>query len=118
MNGTVAEHTVQTCQRLVESSMSVARAVEDGRTAIVGLTYSLAEGTANEVKVIGNLAPAERPASRRRQAAGTPHARPASAGEARLWRPHAPRGRSTARTPSPRPHTNRSIVAAISVLPT
>lgn len=63
VNGTVAEHTVQTCQRLVESSMSVARAVEEGRTAIVGLTYSLAEGTANEVKVIGNLAPAERPAS-------------------------------------------------------
>jgi len=56
VNGTVAEHTVQTCQRLVESSMSVARAVEEGRTAIVGLTYSLAEGTARPVRVIGDVA--------------------------------------------------------------
>lgn len=55
VNGTVAEHTVQTCERLLEYSASVARAVEEGRTAIVGLTYSLAEGTANEVRVIGSL---------------------------------------------------------------
>lgn len=63
VDGTVAEHTVQTCKRLVESSMSVARAVEEGRTAIVGLTYSLAEGTANEVQVIGNLEPAAGPSA-------------------------------------------------------
>lgn len=63
VNGTVAEHTVQTCQRLVESSMAVARAVEEGRTAIVGLTYSLAEGTANEVSVIGDLQTGVQPAA-------------------------------------------------------
>jgi carbonic anhydrase len=63
LNGIVAEHTVQTCQRLVESSMSVARAIQDGRTAIVGLTYSLAEGTANEVEVIGDLETAASPSA-------------------------------------------------------
>nr|WP_158496117.1 carbonic anhydrase [Micrococcus cohnii] len=55
VNGTVAEHTDQTCDRLVASSRSLYRAVRDGRTAVVGLTYSLADGTAQRGRVIGDL---------------------------------------------------------------
>ena len=45
----------QTCDRLVDTSQSLARAVEQGRTAVVGLTYSLAEGTARPGRVVGDL---------------------------------------------------------------
>ena len=55
VDGTVAEHVDQTCDRLVDSSRSLYRAVRDGRTAIVGLTYSLAEGTAQPGRVLGDL---------------------------------------------------------------
>lgn len=51
----VAEHVDQTCDRLMETSQSVARAVAEGRTAIVGLTYSLHEGTAKAGRVVGDL---------------------------------------------------------------
>lgn len=55
VDGTVAEHVDQTCDRLVESSRSLYRAVRDGRAAVVGLTYSLAEGTAQPGRVLGDL---------------------------------------------------------------
>lgn len=52
----VAEHVDQTCDRLVETSQSVRAAVEAGRTAVVGLTYSLSGGTAHPGRVLGDLA--------------------------------------------------------------
>ncbi|MDY6055351.1 carbonic anhydrase [Micrococcus sp.] len=51
----VAEHVDQTCDRLMETSQSVRSAVEEGRTAVVGLTYSLSEGTARAGRVRGDL---------------------------------------------------------------
>ncbi|MGC5049742.1 carbonic anhydrase [Micrococcus porci] len=51
----VAEHVDQTCDRLLETSQSVRAAVEAGRTAVVGLTYSLAEGTASPGRVHGRI---------------------------------------------------------------
>ena len=51
----VAEHVDQTCDRLVETSQAVRDAVEAGRTAVVGLTYSLAGGTAQPGRVLGAL---------------------------------------------------------------
>ncbi|NUL44032.1 carbonic anhydrase [Cellulosimicrobium funkei] len=59
VNGTVAENVRQISSRLMESSMSVATAVNEGRTAIIGVTYSLANGTANPVTVLGDLKPDE-----------------------------------------------------------
>lgn len=55
VDGTVAEHVDQTCDHLMETSQSVRAAVESGRTAVVGLTYSLAEGTAQPGRVLGDL---------------------------------------------------------------
>ncbi|MBN6767640.1 carbonic anhydrase [Micrococcus luteus] len=52
----VAEHVDQTCDHLLETSQSVRAAVESGRTAVVGLTYSLSEGTARPGRVHGDLA--------------------------------------------------------------
>lgn len=57
VNGTVAENVRQISSRLMESSMSVAKAVNEGRTAIIGVTYSLNNGTANPVRIIGDLDP-------------------------------------------------------------
>lgn len=59
VNGTVAENVRQISSRLMESSMSVSKAVNEGRTAIIGVTYSLDNGTANPVKIIGDLDPDE-----------------------------------------------------------
>jgi carbonic anhydrase len=59
VNGTVAENVRQISDRLMESSLSVSKAVTEGRTAIVGLTYSLSNGTASPVKIIGDLDPDE-----------------------------------------------------------
>ena len=56
VDGTVAEHVDQTCDRLMETSQSLARAVGQGRAAVVGLTYSLAEGTAQPGRTHGRLA--------------------------------------------------------------
>ena len=55
VDGTVAVHVDQTVDRLVETSQSLARAVEQGRTAVVGLTYSLAEGVASLGRVCGDI---------------------------------------------------------------
>lgn len=55
VNEMVVEHVKQTSQRLVDSSRVISAAVEDGRTAVLGLSYSLAEGRANVVSGIGEL---------------------------------------------------------------
>lgn len=55
VNDMVVEHVKQTSKRLVDSSRVISDAVESGRTAVIGLSYSLAEGRANVVSGIGEL---------------------------------------------------------------
>ncbi|TLM86148.1 carbonic anhydrase [Pseudarthrobacter sp. NamE5] len=55
VNGMVVEHVKQTSQRLADSSRVISDAIESGRTAVIGLSYSLAEGRANLVSGIGEL---------------------------------------------------------------
>ncbi|MCT2006352.1 carbonic anhydrase [Micrococcus lylae] len=55
VDGTVAEHVDQTCDLLVESSRHLYRAVRDGRTAVIGLTYSLADGETTLGRVLGDI---------------------------------------------------------------
>jgi carbonic anhydrase len=51
----VVEHVKQTSQRLVDSSRVISDAIEKGRTAVIGLSYSLAHGHAELVSGIGEL---------------------------------------------------------------
>jgi len=53
VNDMVVEHVKQTSQRLVDSSRVISDAIGSGRTAVIGLSYSLAEGRANLVSGIG-----------------------------------------------------------------
>ncbi len=55
VNDMVVEHVKQTSQRLADSSRVISDAIEGGRTAVIGLSYSLAEGRANLVSGIGEL---------------------------------------------------------------
>ena len=55
VNDMVVEHVKQTSQRLVDSSRVISDAIQDGRSAVIGLSYSLAEGRANLVSGIGEL---------------------------------------------------------------
>lgn len=55
VNETVEEHVKQTASRLTEQSRVLHDAVAEGRTAVVGVTYRLAEGRADVVSTIGNL---------------------------------------------------------------
>jgi carbonic anhydrase len=55
VNDMVVEHVKQTATRLVDSSRVISDAIESGRTAVIGLSYSLAEGRANVVSGIGEL---------------------------------------------------------------
>ena len=55
VNDMVVEHTRQTAERLVESSRLISDAVASGSTAVVGLSYRLAEGRADLVSSIGSL---------------------------------------------------------------
>ncbi|MEE2521623.1 carbonic anhydrase [Pseudarthrobacter sp. J75] len=55
VNDMVVEHVKQTSQRLVDSSRVISAAIESGRAAVLGLSYSLAEGRANVVSGIGEL---------------------------------------------------------------
>lgn len=55
VNDTVEEHVKQTADRLVDHSRALHAAVEEGRTAVVGVTYRLAEGRADLVTTVGNL---------------------------------------------------------------
>ncbi len=53
VNSTVVEHVQQTSERLVERSRLIGDAVHSGRTAVVGVTYRLAEGKAQIVSGFG-----------------------------------------------------------------
>ncbi|MBO0896380.1 MULTISPECIES: carbonic anhydrase [Arthrobacter] len=55
VNDMVVEHTKQTAARLVESSSIISAAVEEGRTAVIGVSYRLAEGAADLVSGYGAL---------------------------------------------------------------
>ncbi|KRE70485.1 carbonic anhydrase [Arthrobacter sp. Soil762] len=55
INDMVVEHVKQTSKRLVDSSRVISTAIEDGRAAVIGLSYSLAEGRANVVSGIGEV---------------------------------------------------------------
>lgn len=55
VNDMVVEHVKQTSRRLVDSSRVISAAIDSGRTAVIGLTYSLAEGRADFVSGIGEL---------------------------------------------------------------
>ncbi len=50
-----AEHVRQTVRLLVDRSAVLAHAVESGRTAVVGLSYALAEGGVSVVEVAGSV---------------------------------------------------------------
>ncbi|KHL02250.1 carbonic anhydrase [Sinomonas humi] len=52
---TVVEHVKQTGERLLETSQVIARAVEEGRTAVLGVCYHLDEGKAELVSGLGNV---------------------------------------------------------------
>ncbi|MDR6508297.1 carbonic anhydrase [Arthrobacter oryzae] len=55
VNDMVVEHVKQTSQRLVDSSRVISTAIETGKAAVIGLSYSLAEGRADLVSGIGEL---------------------------------------------------------------
>lgn len=57
VNGTVKEHTDQTVHRVVETSYAVAQAVKEGRTAVVGVTYSLSNGSVQIGDILGPVKP-------------------------------------------------------------
>ena len=62
VNDMVVENVKQTSQRLVDSSRVISGAVDSGRTAVIGLAYSLADGRADLVSSIGRLVnPGARP---------------------------------------------------------
>ena len=66
LNDMVVEHTKQTAERLVDSSQAISAAVDEGRVAVIGLSYRLAEGRADLVSGFGALShPAVLPTSRR-----------------------------------------------------
>ncbi|KIS28263.1 carbonic anhydrase [Arthrobacter sp. SPG23] len=55
VNDMVVEHVKQTSHRLVDSSRVISDAIETGRAAVIGLSYSLKEGRADLVSGIGEL---------------------------------------------------------------
>ena len=55
VNDMVVEHVKQTSERLVDSSSVISDAIGSGKAAVIGLSYSLAEGRANLVSGIGDL---------------------------------------------------------------
>ncbi|PVE16436.1 carbonic anhydrase [Arthrobacter sp. Bz4] len=55
INATVVEHIKQTSKRMVDSSRVIADAVENGTTAVIGVTYRLEDGKAEIVSGFGAL---------------------------------------------------------------
>jgi carbonic anhydrase len=55
INETVVEHVKQTGKRLLETSQVLAEAVEEGRTAVLGVCYRLKEGKAELVSGVGDV---------------------------------------------------------------
>lgn len=55
VNDMVVENVKQMSHRLADSSRVISDAIENGRTAVIGLSYRLAEGRADLVSGIGEL---------------------------------------------------------------
>jgi len=55
VNDMVVEHVKQTAARLADSSRVISDAIDDGRVAVIGLSYKLDEGRAALVSGIGKL---------------------------------------------------------------
>lgn len=55
VDSTVVEHVKQTGTRLLETSQIIATAVREGRTAVLGVCYHLAEGKAELVSGLGDV---------------------------------------------------------------
>lgn len=55
VDSTVVEHVRQTGKRLLDTSQTIATAVEEGRTAVLGVCYHLGEGKAELVSGLGNV---------------------------------------------------------------
>ncbi|WP_261623300.1 carbonic anhydrase [Nesterenkonia marinintestina] len=55
VNDTVEEHVKQTADRIVDSSRVLHTAMQEGRVAIMGVTYRLAEGRADVVSSLGEV---------------------------------------------------------------
>ncbi|GAB2760846.1 carbonic anhydrase [Sinomonas soli] len=55
VDNTVVEHVRQTGKRLLDTSQTIATAVEEGRTAVLGVCYHLAEGKAELVSGFGDV---------------------------------------------------------------
>jgi carbonic anhydrase len=55
INEMVVEHVKQTAHRLADSSRVISAAIDEGRAAVVGLSYKLDEGRAALVSGIGEL---------------------------------------------------------------
>ncbi|NKX53263.1 carbonic anhydrase [Arthrobacter mobilis] len=55
INDMVVEHVKQTAERLLDSSRAISAAVAEGRTAVLGVAYRLAEGRAELVSGDGAL---------------------------------------------------------------
>ena len=55
VNETVVEHVKQTTERMIDQSRVLHDADSDGRTAVVGVAYRLAEGRADLVWHVGQL---------------------------------------------------------------
>ena len=55
VNDMVVEHVKQTSERLVDSSRVISDAIEEGRVAVIGLSYKLGEGQAALVSAIGDV---------------------------------------------------------------
>jgi carbonic anhydrase len=55
VNDMVVEHVKQTAQRLADSSRVISDAIEEGRVAVIGLSYKLGEGQAALVSAIGDV---------------------------------------------------------------
>lgn len=53
VNSTVVEHVRETSERLVDRSRIIGDAIEAGRTAVVGISYHLADGQAQIVSGFG-----------------------------------------------------------------
>ncbi|MFW0185155.1 carbonic anhydrase [Rothia sp. CCM 9418] len=55
VNEVVREHTVQVSERILEQSRLIAKAVDEGRTAVVGMFYHLADGKVELVYCSQNI---------------------------------------------------------------
>ncbi|MFI2565087.1 carbonic anhydrase [Paenarthrobacter sp. NPDC018779] len=55
VNDMVVEHVKQTADRLADSSRVISDAIEEGRVAVIGLSYKLGEGQAALVSAIGQV---------------------------------------------------------------